>query len=172
MKGTVVKCIEEMVVSKFGTGKWHESLRKAGVPESSQFMALDDVPDQNVLNIMKAVGEAASLSFDQVMAAFGEYWATVYAPRLYKPYFERAKSTRELLLMLDEIHLATTRTMKMAMPPHFQYKWEGDNHLVMTYQSKRGLVALMPGLVAGLAKYYKDHPRVHLSGNAVHVEFA
>jgi hypothetical protein len=90
---------------------------------------------------------------------------------LYAVYFGKAKSTRELLLNLDQIHVAMTKSMKSAQPPRFRYEWKGDNDLVMHYDSNRGLVALMPGLIRGLGKYYKDAPQVKVHGNAVQVHF-
>ena len=172
MKGTVVKCMEELVSEKFGAAKWKECLKRAGLPESKFYSSLEDVADGEVMALIKGVGEAAGLSGAQVMAAFGEHWSTVYAPRVYKVYFDAAKSTREFLLKLDEVHVTMTRSLKSARPPRFTYEWQGDKHLVMHYASERGLVALMPGLIAGLGKYYKDHPSVRLAGNAVHVQFA
>ncbi|HEY1983921.1 MAG TPA: heme NO-binding domain-containing protein [Terracidiphilus sp.] len=172
MKGTVVKCIEELVGGKFGAAKWKECLKNAGLPESKLYSTFDDVPDAEVMAIIKAIAVIASLSLAQVMSAFGEYWSTVYAPRVYKSYFDAAKSTRQFLLNLDNVHVAMTRSVKSAKPPRFSYEWQGDKHLVMHYASERGMVALMPGLVAGLGKYYKDHPNVRLVGNAVHVQFA
>ena len=172
MKGTVVKCIEELVTGKFGAAKWKECLKNAGLPESKSYSTLDDIPDAEVMALIKGAGEAASLSPSQVMAAFGEHWCTVYEPRIYKSFFDAARSSREFLLKLDDLHVAMTRNIKSAKPPRFSYQWQGENHLVMHYKSDRGLVALMPGLVAGLGKYYKDHPTVRLSGNDVHIQFA
>lgn len=41
----------------------------------------------------------------------------------------------------------------------------------MHYESFRGLVALMPGLIRGVGKYYKENLTVTVVGNAVHVQF-
>ncbi len=172
MKGSIVECIRELVTSKFGAAKWKEALKKAGLPESKLFSSFEDVPDPQVLAIMKGVAEAASLTMPQVMEAFGEHWSNSYAPSVYKPYFATTKSTRDFLLKLDEIHLAMTRNMKSARPPRFRYEWKGDKHLVMHYDSERGLVALMPGLIRGLGKHFHDNPAVNLVGNEVHVKFA
>jgi len=172
MKGTIVKCMEELVTGKFGAATWKECLKKAGLPESKLYSTLEDVSDSEVMGLMKSIGVVAMLAPGQVMAAFGEYWSTVYAPRLYKSFFDAAKSTREFLTKLDGIHVSMTRSIKSAKPPRFTYEWQGDKHLVMHYQSDRGLVALMPGLIHGLGKYYKDNPSVRLSGSAVHVDFA
>ena len=171
MKGTIVKCMEELVTKKFGAAKWKESLKNAGLPEARYFSITEDVAEAEILAIMKGIAGAASLSMEQVMEAFGEYWSSVYAPDLYAVYFGKAKSTRELLLNLDQIHVAMTKSMKSAQPPRFRYEWKGDNDLVMHYDSNRGLVALMSGLIRGLGKYYKDAPQVKVHGNAVQVHF-
>lgn len=172
MKGSIVNCMEDLATKKFGAAQWKESLQKAGISPSRLFSTMEDIPDAEVLAMMKGIAETACLSMPQVMEAFGEHWCTQYAPSVYKTYFTSAKSTREFLLNLDQIHVAMTKSIKSAQPPRFQYEWHGDKHLVMHYDSRRGLVALMPGLVRGLGKYYKDHPEVSVVGNAVHVKFA
>ena len=48
---------------------------------------------------------------------------------------------------------------------------EGDKHLIMRYESARGLVQLMPGLIRGVGKYYKQSLKVSLTGNDIHVDF-
>ncbi len=146
-----------------------QKIRIAGV---DLLLRAQDGADSEVMALMKGVGEAAGLSAQQVMAAFGDHWSTAYAPRVYKSYFDAARSTRDFLLKLDEVHVVMTRSIKSAKPPRFSYEWQGDKHLVMHYNSDRGLVALMPGLIAGLGKYCKDRPSVRIAGNAVHVHFS
>ena len=41
----------------------------------------------------------------------------------------------------------------------------------MHYESDRGLVILMPGLIRGVGKYYKERLTARVVGNAVHVQF-
>jgi hypothetical protein len=171
MKGTIVKCLEELVTQRFGAEKWKESLRKAGIAEGRTFTMLGDVDETEFMRIMKGVADAASLSMEQTMEAFGEHWSTVHAPTVYAAYFDTAKSARELLLNLDHIHDVMTRSMKSARPPRFRYEWKGDKLLIMHYESKRGLVALMPGLIRGVGKHFNEKLTVRTVGNAVHVEF-
>jgi hypothetical protein len=171
MKGTIVKCLEDMTTKRFGGAKWKESLTKAGMKADRSFRTLEDIPDTDVMGLFKGIAGATSLPLEQVMEAFGEHWSSIYAPTLYGAYFAKAKTTRELLLELDKIHEIVTRTMKLARPPRFHYEWRGDKHLIMRYESTRGLVALMPGLIRGLGKYYKENLQVSLTGNEVHVNF-
>jgi Haem-NO-binding len=171
MKGTIVKCMEDLVIEKFGSGKWKESLQKAGMPEGRTYTAFCDVEEAEFTRIMTGVAEATFQSIEQVMEAFGEYWSTVYAPNVYQAYYSGVKSARELLLNLDHIHEAMTKSIKFARPPRFRYEWKGEKHLIMHYESGRGLVALMPGLIRGVGKYYKENLTVSVVGNAVHVHF-
>jgi methyl-accepting chemotaxis protein len=164
--------MEELVTKRFGEEKWKEALEKAGMPKGRYFGVSDDVPDAEIMEIMKGIANAASLSMNQVMEAFGEYWSCVYAPDIYSVYFAKAKSTREFLLNLDQIHVAMTKAMKSARPPRFTYEWKSEKVLVMNYDSQRGLVALMPGLIHGLGKYFKDDPKVHVTSNMVEVQFS
>jgi len=87
-------------------------------------------------------------------------------------YFEKAKNAKELLLNLDNIHTVMTKSMKGAAPPHFTYKSQGDKVLLMHYNSPRGMVTLMPALVRGIAKYYKEKVDVTTTGKTVRVQFS
>jgi hypothetical protein len=41
----------------------------------------------------------------------------------------------------------------------------------MHYDSPRGLVALMPGLIRGVARYYRETLSVKVKANEVHITF-
>jgi len=171
MKGTIINCLEELVKQKFGTERWRLSLKIAGVPDSRIYSTFEDVPDREIHELLQAVSEALDLPLDGVLEAFGEYWSTVYAPRVYQPYYAAAKSSRDLLLQLDYIHTVMTRSLKSARPPRFRYEWRGAKHLIMYYQSERGLAMLMPGLVRGVGRYYEEYLNVFVEGDAVHIQF-
>lgn len=171
MKGTIVKCLEEMVTSRFGEARWKDVLVKAGKAATARFSTTEVVSDEDVTRLIEASCAVLRVSPAQAMEAFGEHWSTQYAPKIYSVYFEKARNTREFLLNLDHIHVAMTRTAG-AHPPRFTYNWRSDNELVMTYDSPRGLVALMPGLVRGVAKHYHESVNVSLHGNDVTIRFA
>ncbi|HEX4353319.1 MAG TPA: heme NO-binding domain-containing protein [Polyangiales bacterium] len=170
MKGTIVKCLEELVKTKHGDDRWQAILIKTGLPPFTFFSAAEIVPDEQVVQMLEATASVLAISLDEAMDAFGDHWSTTYAPGIYAAYFKKAKSAKELLLNLDHIHVAMTKTAG-ASPPRFTYEWRGDDHLVMHYRSPRGLVALMPGLIRGVGRYYREAITVTLIGNEVHVTF-
>lgn len=171
MKGTILTCLEELVCQQFGPAQWTRSLKMAGVENARIYSTFEDVPDGEVRSLLKAVSDVTKLPLEGIMEAFGDYWSTVYAPRVYAAYYVGAKNSRDLLLRLDSIHTQMTKSMTSARPPHFLYEWHGDKHLIMHYGSTRGMVALMPGLIRGVGKYYGEHLNVSVLENAVHVRF-
>ncbi|MFO0604399.1 MAG: heme NO-binding domain-containing protein [Polyangiales bacterium] len=171
MKGTIAKCLEEMVRTTHGDDKWRAVLETAGMKTSRVFMTTEDVPDGEVLGLIGATSKVLGVSNEQTMEAFGDHWSTKYAPSIYGVYFDKATNARDFLLSLHEVHQRMTRTVKNAAPPNFTYDASNPKRLVMKYGSARGLVALMPGLVRGVAKYYKERVNVALSGNDVVIDF-
>ncbi|WP_263378268.1 heme NO-binding domain-containing protein [Granulicella paludicola] len=171
MKGTIVKCMQDLVTRDFGKDKWQASLTAAGL-NGTVITVQSDVPDTDVHKLIKGIADVNGLKVDQVIEAFGDYWSSVYAPSIYSVYFDKAKSAKELLTNLGNIHTVVTKSVPNAAPPAFTYEWESDKVLIMNYSSSRGMVQFMPALVRGVGKYYKEKINVSLSGNKVRVQFA
>ncbi len=156
MKGTIAKCLGEMVTHRFGKDKWEDALEKAGLNKSSRFLATQNIDDDVVLKVVGAVCGVLNISLVQAADEFGDYWSTVYAPKIYGVFYGSAKSARAFLLKMDSVHTAMTRAMPDAHPPRFEYEWEDDNTLIMKYESPRGLIDFVVGLAKGVGKYYKE----------------
>ncbi|MEO0321322.1 MAG: heme NO-binding domain-containing protein [Myxococcota bacterium] len=171
MKGTIVRCLEEVVRDNFSDEQWEEILVKAGHEADREFTSSEDVPDADAVKMIGITAEVLGISADAAMEAFGMHWSTSYAPSIYDSYFQKASNAREFLLSLDAIHVTITSTMENARPPRFTYDESDPTKLVMNYDSSRGLVALMPGLAKGIGKYYGEEVEVSLEGNAVNIEF-
>jgi hypothetical protein len=97
-----------------------------------------------------------NISLVQAADAFGDYWSTVYAPKIYGAFYDTAKSAREFLLKMDDVHTIMTSTVSDAHPPRFEYEWKDDKTLIMKYKSRRGLIDFVVGLAKGVGKYYKE----------------
>lgn len=171
MKGTIVKCLEEVVKKNHGEEKWEDILEACGMDPYHIFSVMDDVPDEAIVAAIGKAAEIIGVSQQEVMDAFGVHWSAVYAPRVYEVYYEKATSTRQMLMAMAGVHEQVTRRIENARPPKFTYEEHGPDGLRMTYASPRGMVALMPGLVRGMAQYFNEQVDVGLSGNTVEIKF-
>ena len=165
MKGTIVRCLEELVVTQFGEDKWQKSLEDAGIKSSRIFLPFEDVEDSVVMKLVTAVCKNLNISLSQAADAFGDYWVNVYSQKLYPQYYAKHKTARDFLLDMDAVHVAMTKTIKDAKPPRFEYEWKSEDTLIMHYNSHRGLIDFAVGLVKGVGKFYNETLRVTKLGS-------
>jgi hypothetical protein len=164
MKGTVLKCLGELVKEKFGEQRWREILADANLPTDSFFSPLDDIDDKITYGVIGSACKVLKLTKAQAFDAFGEYWMCVYGPKVYPRYYDGITSAREFMLKLDALHVVVTRSMKNAKPPRFDYSWRDKNTLVMRYKSERSLLDLMVSMTKAVGKYFEENIVVRKSG--------
>lgn len=173
MKGTIVRCLEELVVTQFGSDKWEQSLKDIGLRTSARISPLSDFPDTQVIDLIRAVCQNLGITFVQAADAFGDYWINVYSQRMYPMYYERKPTAKDFLLGMDNIHVQLTQAMEQARPPRFDYEWIDDKTLIMHYKSHRGLADLVVGLARGVGKHYHEDFQVTKLGlDRVQIVFA
>jgi len=156
MKGVIAICLGELINEKFGRDKWEEVLKGAGLPGETFFLATEDVDDAVIMKVVAAVCKVTGMSMTEAADAFGEYWFNVYAPRIYKVYYAGKNSAKEMLLALNHIHKSVATHSPNARPPRFEYEWKDERTLIMTYQSRRGLIDFFIGILKGVGKYYGE----------------
>lgn len=156
MKGTIVKCLEEMIITQHGQEKWHQILEASGLNASTIIWPMADIPDTQVLDIIQSVCKALHITLLQAADAFGEYWVNTYAQKMYPLFFKQNANARDFLLNMDNVHVQMTRTIKNARPPRFEYEWIDQHTLIMHYKSQRGLIDFVVGLIKGVGKYYQE----------------
>jgi len=172
LKGVILDSIRDLVVDKFGEERWKEVLRRADLPVTTVFPVTGNVPDETVLKIIGSICDVFNLTSKEVAEAFGEYWVTVYMPKVYKPYYRGINTARDFLLKMDEIHRKVTENISDAHPPRFDYKWKDRNTLIMKYKSQRGLIDIFIGLINGVGKFYETPLDVNkISDNEVEITF-
>lgn len=173
MKGTIVKCLEELVIDQFGRERWEQILEGAGLSASTIVWPLADFDDSQVLDLVGALCESLHMSLSQAADAFGDYWVNVYSQKMYPLYYANHSTARDFLLAMDDVHVEMTRRMENARPPRFHYEWEDDRTLIIHYQSHRGLLDFVVGLVKGVGKHYGEALKVSkLEPDRVRVVFA
>ncbi|HAR64258.1 MAG: hypothetical protein DKM50_02390 [Candidatus Margulisiibacteriota bacterium] len=160
MKGVIAICLEQLVVEKFGKDKWEKVLTSIGLPADTKFLPTADIDDAAVMAAIKATCTVLGITLAQAADAFGDYWVNVYAKNMYGAYYLKPKNAKEFLLAMDKVHERTTMTVANAHPPRFEYEEKDAKTLIMKYQSKRGLIDILMGLVKGVGKHFNESLKV------------
>ena len=159
MKGTITRCVKELVENRFGEDKWNEIMDHAGVDFAMRqrlSYPTTDIDDGVAVEVLKSTADVLGLTAEQVADAFGEYWCCEYAPKMYASILARFDSAREMILGMDKVHVQMTEQIENARPPRFQYDWENENTLIVSYKSFRNLIDVYRGLVLGVGKYFNE----------------
>lgn len=173
MKGTIVKCLQQLVVSRFGKENWNEICDLSGFDKRDEIPIILNVDDTVALELFTNTCSVLNLGFEEAADAFGDYWCNEYAPKIYASVYRNFRNAREFILGMDQIHLGLTRTLEDAHPPRFEYEPVGDNTLLVTYKSQRNLVDIFVGLARGLGRYFSEDLRVtKLGQDRVQIVFA
>src|SRR5262245_51800486 len=98
MKGTIVKCLQEMVEGRFGKQEWQAILGDAGFTGPQLFSLSADVDEGKALGLFASTARVLEISAEQAADAFGDHWVNEYAPRVYQTIYARHRSAREFLL--------------------------------------------------------------------------
>lgn len=156
MKGTIAKCLKEMVENKFGQDKWRTICEKSNFPPNQIISLSADIDDAVVMTLIQNTCETLGVNMEQAGDAFGDYWVNNYGPAIYKSIYGKFKNAREFILGMDDIHVMVTQTVPNAKPPRFTYDFPDDKTIVMKYNSSRGLILVLKGLVKGLGRYFNE----------------
>lgn len=172
MKGVIVSCLADLVREKFGEDKWKQCLERTGIDRHKTFFVSEDVNDETAVEILGSVCEVLNLSLAAAADAFGDYWVNEFAPRIYGGIYRGKKNAREFLSAMDDVHMNMTSSLPNARPPRFEYSWESDNVMLMTYKSHRGLIDVMIGLIKGVGNHFGEDLEVSkISDTQVRIVF-
>lgn len=172
MKGVIADAIACMVTEKFGRDTWRKILEEAGFRKFTTFLATQNVEEKDLQRLLETLCRVLGIDKQQAADAFGEYWVSCYAQRVYPAHFLGCRDARSFILKLDSIHAKATEELEGARPPRFSYRWEGKNELVIEYRSPRGMIDFAVGLLKGVGKHFGEELKVtKVSEGALRVVF-
>ncbi|RYE81971.1 MAG: hypothetical protein EOO75_21400 [Myxococcales bacterium] len=156
VKGTVLVCLKEVVVSAASEAVWHQCLVDAGFPPFQIFSLSENVDEDRTRALIEAVCARLGVTLPQAGDAFGAHWVGTYSPRIYKHFYARSRNAREFFTNLNEMHTRVTQAMPGAKPPVFDLTWTDPDTLVMTYRSTRGMIDIAVGMARGIGVHYGE----------------
>jgi hypothetical protein len=172
VKGTILKCLQEMVESRHGKDEWRDMLVDAGFKGPQLFSLSADIDDGKAVALFASAARVLEVGLQSVMDEFGDYWVNDYAPRVYQTIYGRYRNAREFLMAMDDVHVMVTQSIENSRPPRFEFESKNEKTLLVTYKSKRNLIDLYIGLARGVGRRFgTDLDIVKLSARQVKITF-
>src|SRR6185369_5256138 len=89
MYGLVNKAIKEFVTINYGHEMWDETYKELELSDS-QFLSLENIPDQVTFQLLNKVCDKSGLSMDEMAEQIGNYFLSFAADEGFDDLFELA----------------------------------------------------------------------------------
>ena len=154
MKGSIVKCLSELVKNNFGEHKWKDIMQISGQNPNMLIKAISDVDDATFFNIFENTCKVLDITRQQACDAFGEYFINTFAPKIYGSFYTQFKTAKQFIMGMDKVHDTVTNIVQNAHPPRFTIEEVDKNTITVNYISHRNMIDLYMGLTRGVGKYF------------------
>ncbi len=158
MKGIVFSEFIEMVEEKFSPEIADEIIESASskLDSGGAYTQVGVYDHLELVELVSELSNKTEIPVAELVTAFGTHLASRFAA-LYPTFFESVHSTFDFLESVDShIHKEVLKLYPDAELPRFFTNREGDNRLVMEYQSNRPFSSLAKGLIEGSGIHYGE----------------
>ena len=162
MLGLINDCAEQLVITKFGLDAWHAIKEATACPVKDYcFEQHGHYPDSATVDIVVAASQALSVTVDDVLELFGQFFLQYTIDKGYDNLLRCQGSTLRLWLSnLNAMHDHLQSSMPAGSFPVF---WcenceTEKGSIILHYYSVRGalLKSVVVGIVKEVAKTYFD----------------
>jgi len=172
MKGIFALGFLETIKQKAGKEKYQEILNLAGFKQEPVIFAISDVDDEIFFKILYSTSKILNIPLHQITEAFSDYWIHEYTQKIYKKVYQLYDSLKDFLLDLNWVHEMTTKNLPQPEPPKFEYQWEDNKTLLITYKSKRNLIDMVISHAKASAKFFNEKIDISKIGdNVIRIKF-
>lgn len=154
MLGLINDCAEQLVITKFGLDAWHAIKASAGCTVKDYgFEQHGAYPDSATVDIVVAAAEALSVTVDDVLELFGQFFIEYTISKGYDNLLRCQGST--LRLWLSNLNAMHDHLQSSLPAGNFPVFWcencpDHEGSIILHYYSIRG--ALLGGVVVGIVK--------------------
>lgn len=154
MLGLINDCAEQLVITKFGLDAWHAIKASAGCTVKDYgFEQHGAYPDSATVDIVVAAADALSVTVDDVLELFGQFFIEYTISKGYDNLLRCQGST--LRLWLSNLNAMHDHLQSSLPAGNFPVFWcedcvDVEGSIILHYYSIRG--ALLGGVVVGIVK--------------------
>ncbi len=156
MKGVIFVLFEEFVVQNWGEATFESLLADCPHTAREPFVSPKTYPDQWIVDLLTAACTRLHVAAPDALRAFGKFCFAGLANR-FPGFVHGLTDPRKLIESVNGIiHVEVRKLMDGAEPPSVRCESVAGepNSIDVHYDSKRGICALMSGLLDGCAEYF------------------
>jgi Haem-NO-binding len=156
MKGVIFTEFLALVEERFGLKMVDEILQSAELDSGGAYTSLGTYHHQELLTLVGLLSERSGIPSGDLVKIFGHHLIAHFTQR-YTEFFDAEPNTLQFLTRLEgHIHREVRKLYSDTELPRFEWEFESDNVLKLTYMSRRPFAALARGMIEATALHYGD----------------
>lgn len=154
MKGIIFNIFEQFICENWSVETYEAVFARCPLKTKEPYVGPLSYPDSDLAVILSKTCEMLDIELDEGLKRFGAF-AFEKLQAKYPELVSEHAGARNFLMTIDSvIHTEIKKLYPDAQTPRFTYLDLSDTQLVMNYQSKRQMCALVEGLIQGVAKHF------------------
>lgn len=176
MKGVVFTEFVDMVEDSFGLDTVDAMLAPEGLPSGGVYTATGTYGHAEIVTLLTRLTTQTGVPIPDLLRSYGEHLFQRFY-QLFPNFFEKPRNSFEFLAAINgTIHVEVRKLYPDAELPEFTHEMTGDDSMLLTYRSPRGLVDLAEGLITGCCRHYDEKMSItrddRSDGAGTHVVFS
>lgn len=160
MKGIVFTEFLEMVEDKFSEDMVDDIIDDADLESGGVYTAVGTYPHSEIVDLVVALSQHSGIDVPVLIKTFGHHLFGRFT-ELYPNFFPEGQNAFVFLESIENyIHVEVKKLYPDAELPTFDTHQDGDNTLVMLYQSKHPFATLAEGLIEGCLQHFDESATV------------
>lgn len=156
MKGVIFTEFLELVETGFGMEAADQVITRGCPFHMRGFTAVGSYDHRDLLAMIGELSSLAQAPVPELVRSFGKHMFTKFL-QSYPEAFERASSTFELLLRVEEvIHVEVKKIDPEAELPTFEFPPSEGDSLTVIYKSTRPFADLAEGLIEACIEHFRE----------------
>lgn len=156
MKGIIFTELLAMADEVVGEDRADRVISGCPLSGSGAFSAVGNYPSSDLISLVKGFSTETGLSVSDLQKAFG-HWMLKHFSTNYPQFFSVKNNAFELLASVEEeIHVEVRKLHQDVDLPTFISEFPAPDVMVLTYQSRRGLIDFCEGLIEATLAHYGE----------------
>lgn len=154
MKGSMFMVFEDHVSSNYGAEVFEHLLDTVALETTEPFVGPGVYPAGDLVALVVGLADHVGITVDEVLRSYGRHAFAALAGSI-APLMAQFTDPRDFLLSLEGVIHTEVRKLDLhASPARFEVTADGDDGLLLRYQSPLGLFPLVHGLLDGAGDWF------------------
>lgn len=160
MKGIIFTELFDMVEGVFGANLLDDVLDDCTLESGGAYTAVGTYDHKELLQILSVLSAHTDIAVKDLVHKYAHHLFFRFHD-LMPVFFEGPSNAFEFLESVhDYIHIEVKKLYPDASLPHFVTKRDGNDNLIMTYESRCPFADFAEGLIHGCIDFYKEDIRI------------